>query len=68
MKMQLEGIRGRFPSKQFAEEIWGNITADLNHCKENLYTRRNTRSHTSKFSLIFKNRAHTFRLNMRALA
>jgi hypothetical protein len=61
MKMQLEG-------KQFAEGILGNVTADLNHCKENLYTRRSKRSHTRKFSLIYKNRAHTFRLNMTALA
>jgi hypothetical protein len=34
MYEDVESIRGRFPSKQYAE-VCGNVTADMNHCKGN---------------------------------
>jgi hypothetical protein len=34
MKVRPGGIGGGFPSKQVPEEIRGNVTADLNRCKE----------------------------------
>jgi hypothetical protein len=35
MYEDVESIRGRFPSKQYAEEICGNVTAGKNHSEGN---------------------------------